>query len=126
MNILFGIGIGVLSGIFASMGMGGGTLLIPLLIICLSFSQVTAQCINLIVFIPVALIALYFHFKNGFVNVKIALQIIAFSLLGCILGAMLLEFTSVEVLRRFFALFLIIVGSFQLWNFINKNVNLKK
>ena len=61
--ILIGLGSGVLGG----MGMGGGTALIPLLTIFTSVHQKTAQAINLISFIPMAVVALFLHVKNGLV-----------------------------------------------------------
>ena len=42
----------LISGIIGGMGRGGGTLLIPILTIFLSFEQKSAQAINLLVFIP--------------------------------------------------------------------------
>ena len=61
---------GALGGILGGMGMGGGTLLIPLLTIFTNTKQKEAQGINLIVFIPMAVIALIIHFKNKLVLVK--------------------------------------------------------
>ena len=59
---------GLVSGIVGGMGMGGGTLLIPILTIFLSFKQKSAQAINLLVFIPMSLVALVIHIKNKFVK----------------------------------------------------------
>ena len=67
---------GALGGILGGMGMGGGTLLIPLLTIFTETKQKEAQGINLIVFIPMAIIALIIHFKNKLVNVKKSVFII--------------------------------------------------
>ncbi len=46
------------------MGIGGGTILIPSLVFFTELNQKQAQGINLIVFIPVAIIALIIHFKE--------------------------------------------------------------
>ena len=48
---------GVLGGLLGGMGMGGGTLLIPLLTIFCGLNQHLAQAINLIAFIPMAVVA---------------------------------------------------------------------
>ena len=56
--------IGLLSGIISGMGIGGGTLLIPALTVFMKHSQIDAQMINLIYFIPTALFAVIFHLKN--------------------------------------------------------------
>ena len=52
--ILFGI----IGGVLGGMGMGGGTLLIPLLTIFLNISQQNAQGINLIAFLPMSIVAI--------------------------------------------------------------------
>ena len=56
MEIFLGILFGLLGGVIAGMGMGGGTLLIPLLVIFMQFSQLQAQTINLIAFLFIILI----------------------------------------------------------------------
>ena len=61
LNILFG----VISGVFGGPGMGGGTLLIPLLTIFLGFDQKLAQGINLVSFLVMAILSLCIHFKKN-------------------------------------------------------------
>ena len=61
---------GLLGGILGGMGMGGGTLLIPLLSIFYNVSQHSAQAVNLISFIPMAVVALVIHIKNKRVDFK--------------------------------------------------------
>ena len=56
---------GFAGGVLGGMGMGGGTALIPLLTIFLGLPQTVAQGINLISFLPMSLLALSVHFKNG-------------------------------------------------------------
>ena len=70
MTVFLFVLFGLLGGIIGGMGMGGGTLLIPLLTIFLSIEQKTAQSINLLAFIPMALVALIIHFKNKMVMTK--------------------------------------------------------
>ena len=67
---------GVLGGLLGGMGMGGGTLLIPLLTIFCGLNQHLAQAINLIAFIPMAVVALIIHIKNKLVDFKGVLYII--------------------------------------------------
>ena len=61
---------GVLAGIPGGMGMGGGTVLIPLLTVFLSVAQHPSQAVNLITFIPMAVVVLIFHIKNKLVAHK--------------------------------------------------------
>ena len=59
MQIFLLILAGIVGGIIGGMGMGGGTLLIPILTIFLDVEQKNAQAINLVAFIPMAIIVKY-------------------------------------------------------------------
>lgn len=56
--------IGFLSGIISGMGIGGGAILIPALILTYGIEQKLAQGINLVYFLPTAVIALIVHIKK--------------------------------------------------------------
>ena len=58
---------GFIAGIFGGLGMGGGTLLIPLLTIFLGLDQKLCQGINLVSFLVMALFSLIIHYKNGYI-----------------------------------------------------------
>jgi len=105
---------GLVSGIIAGMGMGGGTLLIPILTLFLDVEQKIAQSINLVIFIPTAIVALIIHFKNKLVDLKVGLLIIATGVISSILAALLATNLSNEDLRIYFGVFLLLVGIFQL------------
>ena len=108
----FGIA-GVVSGVIAGMGMGGGTLLIPILTIFLSVAQRSAQGINLIAFIPTAVVALIIHCKNKLVDFKVAIPIIIGGVIASICGSLLAMNLSNRVLQRLFGGFLLLVGIWQ-------------
>ena len=65
--------VGFLSGVLGAMGMGGGTILIPMLITFFSVEQKTAQFINLVSFVFMAIIAVIFHKKNGLIDFGLGL-----------------------------------------------------
>lgn len=111
---------GVIGGILGGMGMGGGTALIPLLSIFYSVSQHTAQAVNLISFIPMAVVALIIHIKNKLVDFKRVMYIIVPGLLTCILGCYLARAMSAELLKRFFGGFLLLLSVFQFVTEIRK------
>ena len=67
---------GLLGGVLGGMGMGGGTVLIPLLSIFCSVGQHSSQAVNLISFIPMAIVALVIHLKNKLIVYKDLLKII--------------------------------------------------
>lgn len=113
MDLILGIVFGVLGGVIAGMGMGGGTLLIPLLVIFLEFSQLQAQTINLLAFLPMAIITLIIHCKNHLVDFKNSWLIALFGVASSILGAYITTLVEMEFLRICFGAFLIILGTFQ-------------
>ncbi len=81
---------GVVCGVLGGMGMGGGTLLIPVLTIFFKVNQHLAQGINLVSFIPMAIVALVIHLKNKLINFKgilfIIIPALGFAYLGTVLG----------------------------------------
>lgn len=90
--------------------MGGGTLLIPILTIFLSFKQKSAQAINLLVFIPMSLVALIIHIKNKLVDFKVGIPIIISGIVFSLLGSYLASILSNGLLKKIFAVFLLLVG----------------
>ena len=59
---------GLCGGVLAGMGMGGGTLTIPILVLLLSAGQLTAQFANLVAFLPTGAAALGMHLRGGLVK----------------------------------------------------------
>ena len=114
MEIIFYGLAGVLGGVLGGMGMGGGTILIPLLSIFFNVGQHTAQAINLISFIPMAVVALIFHFKNKLIKFKGILWIILPGVLSCVVGCYVARAISGDLLKRLFGGFLIILSIVQL------------
>lgn len=113
---------GVLGGVVGGMGMGGGTLTIPLLTIFLGYEQINAQGVNLIAFLPMSIVALVIHIKNHLVAFK---ETWLLALIGCVfslIGALVANHISSSVLKKFFAVFLICLGIWQIVEMIrNKN-----
>ena len=110
MNIFYLILAGVVRGIIGGMGMGGGTLLIHILTIFLKFQQKNAQAINLLVFIPMAMVSLFIHIKNKLVDFKVGVPIMLTGILFSVGGSYLASLINNEVLKKIFAVFLLIVG----------------
>ncbi len=104
---------GVAGGVFGGMGMGGGTLLIPLLTAACGVAQSAAQGVNLICFLPMSLIALGVHAKNGLVGKEglfsLILPALVFSALASLLAAQLPQ----TVLSKAFGIFLVFLSFFQ-------------
>ena len=118
MEIIF-LGLaGIISGIIAGMGMGGGTFLIPVLTLIFSFAQKEAQGINLLAFLPMAIVCLIIHFKNKLVNLKVGIPIVIIGVIFSIIGAIVANTLSNNNLRFYFGIFLIAIGIWQLISFI--------
>ena len=74
--------IGFFAGIIGGMGMGGGTILIPALIMFVNIDPKIAQSINLLSSIPMAIFALIIHIKNKNVVLKLVIPIALFGVLS--------------------------------------------
>lgn len=122
--MIFGeIVVGLIGGVVAGMGMGGGTLTIPLLTIFLNYEQLKAQGVNLIAFLPMAVVALFIHIKNHLVDFKNTWLLAVVGSVFSLGGALVANNISNSVLKKFFAIFLIGLG---VWQFIEIKRNNQK
>ncbi len=104
---------GFLAGIVGGMGMGGGTLLVPLLTF-LDINQKVIQGANLISFVPMCVVALCFHAKNKLLKPAHTLWLVLPASLFAVAGAVVTKYVSGDILRYAFASAVILVG---LWQF---------
>ncbi|MDR1687606.1 MAG: sulfite exporter TauE/SafE family protein [Clostridiales bacterium] len=125
MTIVLYIIIGLLSGALTGLGIGGGTLLIPALIFILNMGQREAQSINLIYFIPSAVIAVFTHAKNGDIEKKIMRRLIVSGLLSAAAGAVIASRLDGDWLKIMFGVFLLVMGCAEFFKKENKNENEK-
>lgn len=102
---------GVLSGIIAGMGMGGGTLLIPILVMILDVDMKVSQLTNLLCFIPLSIVALLGLVKDKIVNFKYAFLLGIPAMVASIFASYLSTMTSSEELKKYYGIFLIVLGS---------------
>lgn len=101
---------GIISGFVTSLGMGGGSILILILTSFLNVKQQTAQAANLIFFIPTAIVAIIIHFKNKNVDKEVGKKLILPCVVGAGIGAYITQFLETEKLRKYFGIFLLIIG----------------
>lgn len=121
MNIIIFIIIGLIGGLIGGMGMGGGTLLIPLLVLFSGLEQHVAQAVNLIAFIPMSVFALIIHAKNKLIDFSCVLFIAIPACITGILSSLMIKYVSGANLSRYFGIFLIILGLFQLYSIIQSS-----
>lgn len=103
---------GLFGGVLGGMGMGGGTLLIPVLTLFLGIPQQTAQCINLLVFVPMSFFALFLHFKNRLVETKGLLFILVPAVICAVISSLLAVGSPSNLLQKLFGGFLIVLAVF--------------
>ncbi len=98
------------SGVAASMGLGGGFVLLVYLTAVAGVEQLAAQWMNLIFFLPVGGLSLWMHLKNGLIEKKVLLPAILAGAAGAACGVLLANFLGNEAMTRIFAVFLAAVG----------------
>lgn len=109
---LIGLAMGVLSGL----AIGGGTLLVPTLVLLMDVKQHTAQGICLAAFIPTALVAVITHYRQHNVKVILAVCLIAGALVGAGIGATLANQFDAYLLRKIFGIFLVAMGLYEFFS----------
>ena len=120
------IAIGLAGGVIGGMGMGGGTLLIPLITVCTDIEQHIAQAINLIAFVPMSVIALVIHIKNKLVDYKAFLWTALPAVALSVLAAYVSRLVGGKKLSMYFGIFLILLGLYQLGSIIYARVKAGK
>ncbi len=118
--------IGMISGIVSGTGMGGGTILIFLLTFMMGIEQHVAQATNLIFFIPTSIVAIIINIKNKNIDLKLAIIISIFGILGAIIGSNISVYTDVKILKKCFGVFLIIVAINEIYSIIRLYKKIKK
>lgn len=118
--------IGIVSGIVSGTGMGGGTILIFLLTFMCGLEQHIAQATNLIFFIPTSIVAIIVNIENKNIDLKLAIIISIFGILGAIIGANISIHTDVNKLRKLFGIFLAIISVHEIYTIIKENKKTKK
>lgn len=102
--------VGFLTGVLASMGLGGGFILVVWLTLFAEVEQKAAQGINVLFFLPIAFIALILHLKNHLVNKELVKKMLLGGVLGAIVGTIGSNLIANDLLRKLFAVFLIAFG----------------
>ena len=104
--IIIGLLAGLLSGL---VGVGGGILMIPLLIMFLGFTQHQAQGTALFAMLPpIGILAAMNYYKQGFVKWEYAVVIAFAFVAGGYLGSKISLSLSPQMVRRLFGLIMLI------------------
>jgi uncharacterized membrane protein YfcA len=106
--VLLGLAAGALSGLI---GIGGGVIIVPALILFFGLSQHEAQGTTLALLIPpVGILAVWTYYKQGYVNLGIAGYMCVGFLVGSFLGAKMATNISNVVLEKIFGVALLLIA----------------
>jgi uncharacterized membrane protein YfcA len=107
-GLLLGVIIGIISGL---VGIGGGALLIPVLVLGYGMTQHKAQGTSLAtLLLPIGIFAFWTYYKAGHVDLKLAMLIAVGFAVGGWVGGLWAQHLSAIVLRRSFAALMIILA----------------
>ena len=112
--VLVGICAGLLSG---ALGIGSGSVIVPALVLLFGASQKSAQGTALTLMVPMALVAAIRYKMNPEVEIDtMRLAVLALGAIpAALLGAQLAQLLPGSLLRKLFAIFLIVVSIRMLW-----------
>src|ERR1700733_5002991 len=106
--IVIGLVAGMLSGL---VGIGGGIIIVPALVLFLGFSQHEAQGTSLgILLLPAGIFAVINYYKKGFIDIRIVLIVFTGFLIGGFLGSKMALSFSEATLKKIFAGMLLLVA----------------
>jgi len=115
MSVAAAIGIGLVAGLFGGMlGLGGGFILVPGMVLLLSVDQHTAQGVSLAVIALTALAGAITHYRQRNLRLGVVLWIAPAAALFAFLGSMVAGVIDASLLRRIFGSMTIAVGIFML------------
>ena len=111
-TILLLIIIGLVAGTLGGMvGLGGGIILIPALILIMKLDQQTAQGTSIAIMLPpIGLFAVYNYYKAGYVNMKYAFVIAMAFMVGGYFGSSLALKLSPDVMRKVLSVVLVVIA----------------
>ncbi len=127
LSVIFNVIAGFLAGMCASMGLGGGLILILYLSIFTEKNQVQSGGINLVFFVLIATFTLIIRSKSKVekeknpIKWKKILPAILAGVLGSFIGSFLTTYIDKGIISKLFALFIFIVGIKELFSSYKKD-----
>lgn len=106
--------IGTVLGFLSGLGTGGGSLLILWLGLVVRLEQSEARTINLMFFLPSALIACLFRWKQGRLDIKKVLPAILAGSIASGIFTLLSQDMDIRILKKLFGVLLLFTGTREL------------
>jgi uncharacterized protein len=97
-------------GLSAALGVGGGVMMVPFILLVLGEGQHLAEGTSLLVIVPTAIAGVYIHAKRGFVDFRAAAVLGFLGVVGSFAGAKLALALDADVLTILFGILVIVVG----------------
>lgn len=105
--ILIGLVAGIANGLFGS---GGGTIVVPAMVLLLGVDEHKAHATAISIILPLTIVSAFFYMQNHYVDWTLTLKVMFGGIIGGYLGAKLLSVCPSKILRKVFALFIIIAA----------------
>ena len=110
-EILALLAIGLTAGVLAGLlGIGGGLLMVPAMVLISGFDQHVAQGTSLLVIIPAAALGSFTHHRHGRLALRDAAALAVGGVLGALLGSVTALSLDDELLQRLFAILIIVMA----------------
>ena len=109
-SIPVGIIVGTVLGFLSGLGIGGGSLLMVWVTSVLSWGLAQARAVNLLFFIPSALLVTFIRLRQGKLNWKTILPAILSGCLFAVAGSLFSGRLNTESLKKLFGILLILAG----------------
>ena len=106
--LIAGFAAGILSGLF---GVGGGAIFVPALVLLFGLSQIDAEGTSLLAMVPVALLGALTQSRSGLVVWKVAIPVGLIAGIGVVAGNLIAEHLDDNLLRKLFAVFVLVVAA---------------
>ena len=105
--ILIGFAAGMLAGL---LGIGGGALFVPALVLIVGLSQVDAQATSLLAIVPVALVGAWRQRRYGNVRLGDGVRIGLFAIPAALLGVVIVNAIPERITEFLFAALLVYIA----------------
>ena len=110
-EILALLAIGLTAGLLAGLlGIGGGVVMVPAMVLIMGLDQHVAQGTSLLVIIPAAAFGSFTHHRHGRLALRDAAALAVGGVAGAVLGSVTALSLDDELLRRLFALLILLVA----------------
>jgi uncharacterized membrane protein YfcA len=112
LELIGGVVLGVLAGVLSGLlGVGGGVVMVPAMVLLMGVDQQTAQGTSLLVIIPTALSGAITHYRHGLLRDRTPILIGLIGMAAAIGGSWLALHLDSTRLRQVFAIYLAFIGA---------------